>query len=451
MTRAAKVGAYGKILASYRGSGQLHFARGAPLRCRFHAVQLSDGRIVVNCSGRGVGRWYRRFDERMEAVDRLDGQSAEGAPVTISGLLSTGLSLRKRRAPSRDTWNLTCLANELDVAYADSGTPRSVNFGIVNFEYLGNSWRLTATGRSLETLSLSLPVGEQSIQKIADDEAVLAATKAQRGIDVTCYATIPLGDGVSLQDAVEAISDVCGLLSFAQGTKINWLYYEQLDGEARKVSLAHRDRVTKPFSPTPLIHPREPDDTARFVEQCFHTYRQDSTFDLGRLSDGYIDARGQGFLESKALVACALLDFLVGRYRGTSRAHTTLPKAVFKELAAELTLTAQGFQPRLSDPLHRARLTDICSRLGELNRPPLRITLEDFCESLSLNMPSQEIARVVGIRNSLIHRVRFLDDAENSAQYFQLLNFLDRILLKILGYDGYYIDCTTSPWKRVQI
>lgn len=451
MTRAAKVGAYGKILASYRGSGQLHFARGAPLRCRFHVVQLSDGRIVVNCSGRGVGRGYRRFDERIKAVDRLDGQSAEGACVTISGLFFTGLSLRERRAPSRDTWNLTCLADELHVAYAESGPPTSLKFGIVNFEYFANTWRLTATGGSRDILSLSLPVGELSIQKIADYEAVLAATKAQRGIDVTCYATIPLGDSVSLQDAVEAVSDVCGLLSFARGTKINWLYYEQLDEEARKVSLAHQNRVTKPFSPTPLIDRREPDDTARFVEQCFQTYQQDTTFDLARLSQAYVDAKGQGFLETRALVACALLDFLVGRYLNTTGAHTMLPKAVFRKLAAELTRTIEAFQPPVSEALNRARLTDICSGLGELNRPPLRVTLEEFCQSLSLNMPSQEIARVVGIRNSLVHRARFLDDAENSAQYFQLLNFLDRILLKILGYDGYYIDCTTSPWKRVQI
>jgi len=405
----------------------------------------------VNCSGRGVGRGYRRFDERTKALDRLDGQSADGASVKISGLFATGLSLRERRAPSRDTWNLTCLADELDLAYPESRLPRSVKFGILNFEYLGNTWRLTATGRSFDTLSLSLPVGELSIQKIADYEGVLAATKAQRGIDVTCHAMIPLGDGVSLQDAVETVSNMCGLLSLARGTKINWVYYEQLDEEAHRVSVAHRDMPTKPFSPTPLIHPREPDDTAEFLQQCFQTYREDTTFDLGRLSDGYVDAKGQGFLESKGLVACALLDFLVGRYRTASGAHTMLPKAVFKKVAAELTRTIEAFQPHVSDALHRTRLREISSRLGELNRPPLRITLQEFCHSLGLKVRSQEIDEVVHTRNSLVHRAQFKDASTGAREYLKLVNTIDRLLLKILGYKGYYIDCTTSRWKRVQI
>lgn len=447
----AQLGLYGKILAGYRGRGRLQFAQGDTLRCAFRAVQLSDGRIVVNCSGRGVGRGYRLFDERMEAVVRLDGESSDGALVGISGLFATNASVRQRLAPSRDTWNLTCIAHELDVTYPGSGPPTSLKFGIVNFEYLGNTWRLTPTGQNRDVLTLSLPVGELRIEKDADYEGVLAAAKAQRGADVTCHAIVPLGHGASLQNAVEIVSDVCGLLSFARGTKINWIYYEQLGTERGKASVAHRYTVTKPFSPTPLIDPHHPDDTVQFVSQCFRTYRQDTTFDLSRLSDAYVDAKGQGFVESKALVACALLDFLVGRYANKAGARTMIPTALFKELAAELRRAVEAFQTRVSDPLHRTRLTYICSRLGELNRPPLRITLKEFCQSLGLNISSQEIAQVVDTRNSLVHRARFKGTPGGSEEYWKLMNLIDRLLLKILRFEGYYIDCTTSPWKRVQI
>jgi hypothetical protein len=92
--------------------------------------------------------------------------------------------------------------------------------------------------------------------------------------------------------------------------------------------------------------------------------------------------------------------------------------------------------------------------------------IENLCNSINLSVSKQEIDLFVKCRNSLIHegeffcitakpkqRKRFNALGTQTEEYLFLVNFLDRVFLKLLGYSGPYIDWRIpgNPIHRDQV
>jgi hypothetical protein len=320
----------------------------------------------------------------------------------------------------------------------------------MNFEFIDNTSQKKRTSGFPDALQVSLPSGELLIEQVDGHQEAIKRLRKIGGVDVTCHATMRLDCGPSLPHVIRDIEDLCTLLSFARGTKINWAYLDTLSDSGEKLHTRHVSRVTKRFTSFPLIDPREPDDLPSLLS-CFHRFREaEEAHSLKRVVDHYTDAKAdQAFLEARGMLAAILVDFLLGRYRTHTNRHSI--RKDFNRTQAQRTLR-KGLKELLGSVF--SDITDdeekqFLENLQSLNRPAFRRVLREFADSLGVRTSEAEIRRITDIRNSLVHSASFLDDMVNIDQYFQLINFLDKILLAILGYQGHYIDCTHN-WQRTE-
>jgi len=106
-------------------------------------------------------------------------------------------------------------------------------------------------------------------------------------------------------------------------------------------------------------------------------------------------------------------------------------------------------------------------KLGELNRKDLKSTLELIYRDFGLK-DEGEIDQFLASRNSLIHMGQFLCKSkpnhpkilekvypdDYAQEFYSLFHFLDRLVLKILGYGGPYQDwgdINQFPIRREQV
>ena len=176
----------------------------------------------------------------------------------------------------------------------------------------------------------------------------------------------------------------------ARGTKINWLYYDCFNDSKERILTFHKNSVVWQYTGLPVIDYRNPNDTASFINQVYPNYiAKKDDFGLDTAIESYLDAkRESGYLETRALRAVVVLEFLRSRY---SR--------------------KKGFGIMLAD--------------------------------WGINLPQIDLERFIQIRNSLVHRGAFLT-TEYWKEYSFVLGILDKVFLKILSYEGEFLDITNS-------
>lgn len=99
----------------------------------------------------------------------------------------------------------------------------------------------------------------------------------------------------------------------------------------------------------------------------------------------------------------------------------------------------------------------INKKISELNRYSFRRTLDEFFKEITFNPKEEDVDRFLKCRNSLVHTGMLIcykearKKNERCAQeeiyeeFFFLINFLDKIFLKLLSYDGFYSDWSKFP------
>ncbi len=101
------------------------------------------------------------------------------------------------------------------------------------------------------------------------------------------------------------------------------------------------------------------------------------------------------------------------------------------------------------------------ARIRGLNRRSFRSLINKLSKSLDLNLEYEETALFVKCRNSLVHSGRFYCDRaptseveelpwgeDRYGEYLFMTQFLERLLLGLLGYSGTYYDRRAFPEKK---
>ena len=436
MARAkCRLSLYGERLADYRGRGELRYADGSRRECSFRAAQLTNGAIVVETQSRQASP-----DDAAELV----GQTGEGADfhAVLAGYSFSSHSLSRKNTSARwsTQWDAYWYARRITVRHRTRRKPLRLTMGLVNFEFAENRRERTKSAVRPDHLAVGLPLGNVTFTKVANYDEVLSRLRYQRGVDLTCHASMEISKDAKLEDHISTMDDVCKLLSLARGTKVNWIYHRSLDRRGQAITTVHENKVTKPFGVMQLIDSGSPSDTVAFLDSTLPVLQRDTTYDLGRAIDGYLDAKGRGFLETRGVAACVMLDFLLSRYSsGPPRRDRIVSSARrFRNGAATLKADLPKYFPSLDNE----QLEDMTEKIAELNRRAFKTVLREFCDSLGLGIGSAAIERVKDIRNKLVHEARFLNDEKYWRQYLTLVHLLDRVMLRILDYRGPYLDCT---------
>jgi len=433
------LGIYGKIIREYEGDGIITFASSQTCKCSIKAVQLADGKVMANCvlndNQASLFKCFSNGDE----IKSIKGITKENEEIIIEGnILITYFNFS-------DT---VVLANSMTLKKKARNELQLVRFGITNFEFLGNKWKEYGGGSSGRgILDINLSDKKVEIHIIQNYKSIMQSIKAQRGIDVTSEAVINVDSEYDLESIIRIVDTVCKLLSFARGTKINWVYYDGYDGNGDKILSYHKDSINRQYTGLSVIDPRNPDETASFVEEVYNNYlKREKLYGLDKAVEAYLDAKGEAaYLESRALKAVVVLEFLKGKYAKTNKVEIILPSSHFKKIIRNIKLLLKQQFKNMS--LSRNNLEEMTTRIAELNRKSFGVILNAMFTDLEVKITEDELSRLIKIRNSLIHRASFVTK-DYWQEYTFLISILDRIFLKILDYTGVYLDIT-NKFERV--
>lgn len=141
-----------------------------------------------------------------------------------------------------------------------------------------------------------------------------ATIRALEEIDVTAEAVIATATGTGPYD-VETLDGVVSALTYVMsvgaGTKVQWIYRTEMAAPDRVLRRFHAARITKPFTPQPIINSRSGATVSSkwYLERGYRALNQwERQFPVSHVIDAYLDANSEAdFLEARgAKLAVAL-------------------------------------------------------------------------------------------------------------------------------------------------
>lgn len=444
---------YGKVIRTYRGKGKLRRNNGDEFPCYIIIQQIETGLIYITCRfapkvAQATSTIQFIMEFRMPEVELVYGKTKDGLSFKSKAKLHTIHT--KAGLFSNKSSVLILLAQEVNVWKENNYYSGCYKFSVVNFEFMGNhaTKRITQDGtKQVEhqylDLELSTPWGLAIIDPVPDYKDVIQRIKAQKGISVTCKVTVKPLISMELEEVASKLDELCRLLSLARGTKINWVNAESIDSSGNPTYIILKQSVTWPFSSLPLIDPRNPQDTALFIEKVYPAYlKLRDSYNLNIAIEQYLDAkRATAYLETRALTAVSLLDFLQGQYafqHGLNKISSKFSKDKLKKLRIHL----EDYLVELLPDIDGSVLSEMVEKVPELNRRSYLNLLILWACDLKLDISKDELTKIKDTRNSLVHGAKFLsgDSTGKTREYFRIIRLIDQVFLKLLGYDGYFID-----------
>jgi hypothetical protein len=341
----------------------------------------------------------------------------------------------------------------------------SNNFGLTNFLFTGDSFR--------DTLLLNLrDLPTISIKRLPDYDAIKDRLNNKNSVDVTSELVISLGNSQKIEEIMNISYEICFLLSICRGSKIFWVYYRCYDEHGGIVLQNYCDMTTRPLSELPELITSESsglESTKTFLDAAHTTVLQNSLLMqyLPRFSNVFVEARdGKGFLESRGVRIVVVMEMLA-KYvfenpyfemtadvldpstdKDTKKEIIEICKSTIntKIIDSDIKFTSRWNLPTIDIIKTQnkviERREDLINNLSSLNHTPFRRIIVRLCEKINLEVDEKEIKRFVNSRNALIHTGKFysdpLVDRAMFEEYSFLVNFLDRVFLKLFNYSGDY-------------
>lgn len=389
-------------LFAYSGSGKLTTDRGIIDNCDFLVETLQDGDIQLHCKQSNP----LAFAGDTEGFSSFEGVTNDRSKVFVTGefIRANISSTFGNEANSSATYTASG-QSIVTVQYTDNDIVE-IRFGVNNFEFAGEYGEEITTSsnviRTLNHLKLQFEGINIVIRKPNDYDERLKEMKASKNTNVTCEFIYRVS--VDKLEQITQITDtICNLLSIAKGKRINWIYLATKDIDGQLVSIEHHHRITSDFTGFELIDKNPPELIVYYLNKCYETYKSlDSTFHFLNIANTVMDIRSRGFLETRCLVIFSLMEYLVRKASFTSKKDT--------------------FKSKIEKTILKYRVPISCSEIS------------DFIKS----------------RNSLVHEMQFLT-ANPLAEYQASLHLLDKLILRILDYDSWYINMEDmSKWTGEQ-
>lgn len=458
---------YGTYLAHYEGKGTLTLNNGQVVDCSFEAGQLSNGNVILLCASESFSLF-----ESSSLVAKFHGMTPEGYELSTTGKIRETNYLADRPSGKAGAWAAFRM-DELSVQLMKEEDAQSVSFGLTNFKFLG-----TTAFRKTNRARLSLPLQLKNIdelinlqiQPIERYEKVMQKLQTLKGVDVTCEAILNLPNNSEDRQLESVIDNLCRILSVARGTKVQWVYCDYYDGAASLIRRRHFNHITAPYCPLSIIDAgiEGRDETRTFIEGAYEAYLARCigyALDRGTI-DAYLDSKAENdYLEMRGAKLAVVLEKLKAvflKLPSTQTSELILDEALFKKLrpkikdAVSKTLEDANVEKDVRIKMHE--------KLGELNRRSFKDILNIFLDDIDFKPIEEDVKLFIQCRNKLVHTGDFYCNNATpeeksrctplpspAEEYYFMVNFLDRIFLRLLGYSGQYVDYRTlvpGPIKK---
>jgi hypothetical protein len=449
-----------KSIAGYDGeNGVLKLKDGRNLKCKFVVGQLSNGDVILLCEF--CKNSTPDFSTIIQA-NIFEGTSSEG--YEIRGEVNIEKYYLPEVQKDRSGVWAAFILDKLSVKISNN-KPYTVHFGITNFKFCGTTPEKLSSQYSHLIIPLNLKYKEKEneliIRPICNYKKKIEILSTLKGIDVTCEAIIEITKEEDIHKLEEVVEDLCYLLSIARGSKINWIYCDKYDNNGGYVERTHHSRITKSFVPLHIIdsgiNGRE--ETKEFIEKSYPVYmeKRDSYKLKDRTIDAYLDAKSEtDYLQMRGIKLAVTMEIL--KYVFSELSNSPVEEYIINE--EDFDEHIKNIKNSINSYLKENKINSvyrnaICSdgKIKGLNRRSFSYIIKRLCKEINLQVDSVDIKKFVVFRNKLIHTGDFYYNVANpsekeklkplpsaSHEYSFIINFLDKIFLKLLGYSGMYID-----------
>lgn len=441
-----RLSAYGEFIATYSGAGTLALKNAQTISCTFEAGQLRNGEIRLLCT-------TSDFYSPDSPIERFNGETVEGYRITAEGYHASSaknMMFISAQISSQSGMWVAYRLDKMTVQLAENIHIHSAHFGLTNF-LLKKPFTLQLASENEEV--------QLSIQPLKGNRDVMYGVPQLRSIDVTCEVVGIISIERDKEWLESIVADLCYLLSVAHGTTIQWIYCDLYDENEICLWRNHSARITKSYSPLSVFKGDE--ETKTFVERTYRTYkakREDYKLDHGTI-EAYLAAKHEydplELRGVKLAVAMEMLKAVLLKLPNVQIREYILDDDDFKSIKHKLEQFLRSELKKMN--IGQTQRKAIYEKLSELNRWPFEDVLTDFFIGIGLHVEERDLQRFIKSRNSLVHEGRFYyetaksddqkkEDAFNSIteEYYFLVNFLDKVFLKLLGYSGLYRDCSSS-------
>ncbi|MFZ3149819.1 MAG: hypothetical protein WA137_12380 [Methanothrix sp.] len=463
---------YGTCIVQYHGQGELILRGGKKLGCKFEVGQMNNGDVIMLCD----------FSPSIQFLHDISDSSFEG--TTLEGYKVTANKARPMNylpeipAGCRGSWE-SILWHDISVQIVEGDNASRINFGITNLEYSGTEGKIVSEGKKFRKINFCiLPINideviNLSIIKLKDYDKIMRRLSTLKSIDVTCEIEATLSEDNGIDKLKEIIDNLCYLLSVARGTKIQWIYYNLSNNEGKLISRTHFSRITRPYCPLPVIDPsiEGRNETKVFIENAYPIYlkkREAYNLDHGFI-DVYLEGKAEdNFLQTRGVKLAVAMEILKDVFLTTS--DSSIKEFIIEEERFEtfFTLICENIRGTLSGQIDNSALDRLCCRSNQkklscLNRASFRQAINDLCRSIKFR-PENDLSLFIYCRDSLIHKGRFYCETATEKQkafckplkgpeyeYFFLVDFLDKIILKFFNYSGVYISSQDLKFERKKL
>jgi len=282
------------------------------------------------------------------------------------------------------------------------------------------------------------------LSSVAGAEAITSTLGVRDLCAVTALAEVSGGDDTSL---IWMADTVCELLSYARGTRVQWISYEDV-GENNEVLKTHYgNRITRRLSPMDLI---EESKIFTFVEQTLAPYAEfREVFPYRKLLGLYLDACDQtDFIDVRAIKIVVLMEAIKAILLEKNPLPPIFPsKSKARLFAAEIRNAIEATAQELE--LSNEATESLIAKSGGCNHPTFRECIDHVQKLLRIRIERNNVTTFINARNRLIHEATFLHLAQpnrelpfsnHAEEYFWLVSFVDRFVLRLIGYRGPYLD-----------
>lgn len=460
MTAPDEVRAYGPFVAEYSGTGRFVLASDQTSENGlFWIGQAHNGNVLI-CYKDGVLSPI----ELLSDLTSFSGVTDSGFQVVTNGKLHPIRQHLDLLDQSRCT---IVLASEAHLATLRPSTAVRERYGLTNFLYCGTEQLQVEPNHWQLVLPLTIRYGNQSvagkIHMLPDYDSASRLLEAVHGIQVTVELDIDVAAcEISVGDLDTAVDTLCRVLSLARGTHVTWVYRTSLDAEGHPVGAVYSNRPTFGYYSETILDdsPDDATNTRQFVEATYSEYVAKASpymLDKGSL-DTYLEGKAGGqYLETRALKLVVAMEMLVaGHFSGSVALSSdeVVDATVFDCMLERLRENIHVVVLRTTNDSRKARRISERGRVSGLNQRSFAELIRQVWIDIGLHASSADAELFSGSRNCLVHTGNFACSPENQAawhgpdmswstpvgEYGFLVSLLDRTFLRILNYDGPYID-----------
>ena len=437
---------YGSPILSYEGSCQGVFSENdyrMEYSGYFEAAQYTSGRLVI-----GI------VPTSLLPKSGVENQSNSDPKLTFAGTSTDGWEIKtiEETIFTRTIWSMAPMfvqpiellisAPRFEASYRNrsEGLHYGVRFLISNFLWHDNE------RSGPEPIEFSVRGFRTVIDPVEDYRAVADQLTGGGGVQPTAQVYIECAGGprLPLDKYAEFLDDLLFVLRIVTGNEVSWYYGEALDPFGQTVARIHNHSSPMPHSNK--VRFRHIDkfavslipklDIYELIKAFFdETYCNLDKAILKKLVNQFTNATNTTpYLESSAMLASTLTEMIASTFASVRGKSNRITRDVYRN----------NVRPMLEDAIGNTGLPEeirqhLRQSLAGVRRRTFGDKIRLLCRELRIPYSEDDIKRIVGIRNELVHRGTFLpaSNGSNPVSDFNFMIWTDLILLcRLMGYGG---------------